>query len=98
MFRTFCKKFSDNSEMKNYSQTEFINKVKNFTNYNIKHIEEFNFTIKNINEKNFENKMIYNATISFKKDSIELQKHFKNNNIDKIFEDISNFVINEIKF
>jgi hypothetical protein len=97
MIKLFSQNIRHNSYSNNYSQKQFISKINNFINYNFQYIEEFNFKIKKPEKNISECYMIYNATITLKKDTINIQKHFKNNNIEEIFDEISYFISNEIK-
>ena len=78
-------------------QIEFTEKIKNFTKHNISFIDNIKIKITNPNKLNIFNNHIYKANIWFIKKDMNIIKDFGNNNIDNLFNDISNFINKEIK-
>jgi sRNA-binding carbon storage regulator CsrA len=79
------------------TQTQFIGVLNNFTKYNLNHIEYVNIRINKPDNCNIFRPTIYETIISFKKDNMNISKTFENNDIQKLFDDMSEFIRNEVK-
>lgn len=79
------------------SQTKFIDTINNFTKKNIKYIDRFELVINNPKKLNIFNPSVFEGNILFCKDNIRIYKKFQNNNVEKLFDEISQFISNEIK-
>lgn len=80
------------------TRSEFIVKINNFTNQNLKYLDSFELKINNHKNLNIFNTHIYQGVLWFKNESdMTVYKNFRNNNIDELFDEISDFIGNEIK-
>ena len=78
-----------------YSNTGYL--ISNFTQYNIKYIDEFVIKIRNPKPNSILYKNVYEVNLWFEKNNIRLIKYFYNNDINDLLEDVSKFISNEIK-
>ena len=61
------------------------------------HIDYVNIRINKPEKLNLFHPTVYESTISFKKNNMNIHKKFENNEIEKLFDDMSEFIKNEIK-
>ena len=79
------------------TQTEFIDKIQNFTMYNLKYVDSFELKINNPKKLNIFNNFIYEGSLWFSKNNMRINKRFENNDVNFLFDEISLFINKEIK-
>lgn len=75
----------------------FIDTINNFTKHNMKYIKKFDLSIRNPNDLSFIYPAVYEGTIWFDKGNMRIIKEFKNNNIEQLMNEVSEFISKEIK-
>jgi hypothetical protein len=86
------------TQFRNYSgRNQFIYTIDNFTKHNIKYIKKFELSIRNPKDLSFMYPTVYESSIMFDKGNMRVIQQFQNDNLEKLMNDVSDFISREIK-